>query len=118
MLPVLAVWFAWIAWRRTAWVSGRHRFARVPRGRRVALSVGATILGPAILLGGLVLLDASGAFHGNLSILSLASVTILGLGFIELQMAAVAITGSLVADSVTASRRASSKMEESEEENR
>ena len=80
------------------------------------MSVGAAVLGPALLLGGLVLLDLSGAFQGTLSLPTLASITALGIGFIELQMAAVAITGSLVADSVTAPRRPSSKMEEPEDE--
>ena len=116
MLGVLPIWLAWILWRKNAWVEGRSKFARIPRGRRIAMSVGAAVLGPALLLGGLVLLDLSGAFQGSLSLPTLASIAALGIGFIEIQMAAVSITGSLVADAVTASRRPSSKMEETEDE--
>ena len=115
MLPVLAVWLGWIAWRRSNWAEGRFRYGKVPRAKRIWLSIGATVLGPAMLLGGLVLMDSAGVFSGNLSIPAMLAILVLGLAFIELQMVAVAVTGSLVYDSVTASRGTSSKMEEQEE---
>src|SRR5687768_8773775 len=116
MLPVFCLWLVWILWRRPAWAAGRTRFAGIRRGKRIALSIGASVLGPAMLLGGLILLEAGGAFKGSLSIPSLAAITILGVGFIELQLAAVSITGSLVSDTVTAPKRPSSKIAEQEED--
>lgn len=116
MLPVLCIWLAWIFWRRRTWTAARDRFSAIPRGKRIALSLAASILGPALLLAGLVLLDWAFGLTGTLTVPTLASIVILGVGFIELQMAAVAITGSLVADNVTAHRRPSSKLEESEED--
>jgi hypothetical protein len=118
MLPVLCIWLAWIIWRRATWAEAKRRYASIPRSRRILMSVLASVAGPAILLAGLVLIDLAGGFKGSLSIPTLGSVAVLGFGFIELQMAAVAISGSLVADSVTAPNRASSKMKEQEEDNR
>lgn len=115
-LLLFCIWLAWIVYRRRAWAIGRTRFAGIPRGKQIALSIGASILGPAMLLGGLMLLEAGGAFKGSLSIPSLAAITMLGVAFIELQMAAVAITGSLVSDTVTAAKRPSSKIAEPEED--
>lgn len=116
MAPVLCVWLAWIFWRRTRWADKRQEFAKIPRGKRIALSLGAAILGPAILMAGLILLDMAFGMTGKLSLPSIISILILGIGFIELQMAAVALTASLASDNVTATRRASSKMEEPEED--
>jgi hypothetical protein len=65
---------------------------------------------------GLILLDMAFGIEEQLSLPSLASILVLGIGFIEVQMAAVALTGSLVSDNVTAKRRPSSKMEEPEED--
>jgi len=116
MAPVLCAWLAWIFWRRKRWADRRHEFARIPRGRRIALSLGAAVLGPAILMAGLIVIDMTLGVEGRMSLPSLASILVLGIGFIELQMAAVALTGSLASENVTAKRRPSSKMEESEKD--
>jgi len=116
MAPVLCVWLAWIFWRRTRWANKRNEFVRIPRGRRIALSLGAAILGPAILMAGLILLDMTFGVEGKLSIPSLISILFLGIGFIELHVAAFTLTASLASENVTANRRASSKMEEPEED--
>jgi hypothetical protein len=115
-LGLFAVWMAWIFWRKSAWAEGRTRFAPITRGKRVAMSIAASILGPALLLIGLVILDSVGMFEGQMSVPALCAVAVLGIVFIELQMVAVAITGSLVADTVTANRRPSSKIAETEDE--
>jgi hypothetical protein len=116
MAPIVCVWLAWIFWRRTRWADKRKKFGKIPRGHRIALSLGAAILGPAMLMVGLILLDMAFGIEGQLSLPSLASILVLGIGFIEVQMAAVALTGSLVSENVTAKRRPSSKMEEPEED--
>jgi hypothetical protein len=110
------MWMAWIFYRRRAWANNRTRFAPIPRSKRIAMSIAASILGPALLLTGLMIMDGAGMFKGEMSVPTLAVVALLGIAFIELQMAAVAITGSLVADTVTANRRPSSKIAAQEEE--
>jgi hypothetical protein len=109
---LFAIWLAWTFYRKRSWAEGRMRYAAIPRGRRIAMSVGAAILAPAILLAGLLLLSGIGAP----ATVTYAIVALLGVIFIEIQMAAVAITGSLVADTVTANRRPSSKIAAQEEE--
>lgn len=115
LLPLSVVWLAWLVFRRKAWMEGRRRFEGQPRSRRILLSIGAVILGPAMLLSGLVLLNASIGLEGDIAPVGLLLVAILGIGFIELQMVAVSITGSLVADSVTRSERPPSIMKEEDE---
>jgi hypothetical protein len=97
-LPPFAVWVAYAVIRRRWMRESRRRLAAVPRGVRIARMFAALFGSLAVLFAGMWCISALGWLDGGMTLAGFIAVTLVGLAFVHLQMAATVLTLSLATE--------------------